>query len=152
MVAGVFVYPHLFSTQKTNVSDLLTSDSPTRFLNRLVSVLVAVATLPLWEELFRHTDPTPSSEKIKWVAAAPPAVWSRCISSAVSVRCLTIPVPVKYLEMTPDISMGDGGVVIANSNSKNKNCRGLKRNNQWKPFRFKSAPPDCFYMNNPNIQ
>ncbi|SVD56639.1 uncharacterized protein METZ01_LOCUS409493, partial [marine metagenome] len=56
MVAGVFVYPHLFSTQKTNVSDLLTSDSPTRFLNRLVSVLVAVATLPLWEGLFRHTD------------------------------------------------------------------------------------------------
>ena len=64
MVAGVFVYPHLFSTQKTNVSDLLTSDSPTRFLNRLVSVLVAVATLPLWEGLFRHTDLTPSSEKI----------------------------------------------------------------------------------------
>ena len=58
------MYPHLFSTQKTNVSDLLTSDSPTRFLNRLVSVLVAVATLPLWEGLFRHTDPTPSSEKI----------------------------------------------------------------------------------------
>ena len=65
MVAGVFVYPHLFSTQKTNVSDLLTSDSPTRFLNRLVSVLVAVATLPLWEGLFRHTDLTPSSKKIK---------------------------------------------------------------------------------------
>ena len=74
MVAGVFVYPHLFSTQKTNVSDLLTSDSPTIFLNRLVSVLLAVATLPLWEGLFRHTDPTPSSEKIKRVAAAPPAV------------------------------------------------------------------------------
>ena len=74
MVAGVFVYPHLFSTQKTNVSDLLTSDSPTRFLNRLVSVLVAVATLPLWEGLFRHTDPTPSSEKIKRVATAPPVV------------------------------------------------------------------------------
>ena len=64
MVAGVFVYPHLFSTQKTNVSDLLTSDSPTRFLNRLVSVLVAVATLPLWEGLFRHTDLSPSREKI----------------------------------------------------------------------------------------
>ena len=65
MVAGVFVYLHLFSTQKTNVSDLLTSDSPTRFLNRLVSVLVAVATLPLWEGLFRHTDLSPSREKIK---------------------------------------------------------------------------------------
>jgi len=65
MVAGVFVYPHLFSTQKTNVSDLLTSDSPTRFLNRLVSVLVAVATLPLWEGLFRHTDLSPSREKIE---------------------------------------------------------------------------------------
>ena len=64
MVAGVFVYPHLFSTQKTNVSDLLTSDSPTRFLNRLVSVLVAVATLPLWEGLFRHTDLQPSPEEI----------------------------------------------------------------------------------------
>jgi hypothetical protein len=32
MVAGVFVYPHLFSTQETNVSDLLTSDSPAIFL------------------------------------------------------------------------------------------------------------------------
>ena len=64
MVAGVFVYLHLFSTQKTNVSDLLTSDSPAIFLNRLVSVLLAVATLPLWEGLFRHTDLTPSSEKI----------------------------------------------------------------------------------------
>jgi hypothetical protein len=65
MVAGVFVYPHLFSTQKTNVSDLLTSDSPTIFLNRLVSVLLAVATLPLWEELFRHTDLSPSREEIE---------------------------------------------------------------------------------------
>ena len=64
MVAGVFVYPHLFSTQKTNVSDLLTSDSPTIFLNRLVSVLLAVATLPLWEGLFRHTELSPSREKI----------------------------------------------------------------------------------------
>jgi len=64
MVAGVFVYPHLFSTQKTNVSDLLTSDSPAIFLNRLVSVLLAVATLPLWEGLFRHTDLSPSREKI----------------------------------------------------------------------------------------
>ena len=63
MVAGVFVYLHLFSTQKTNVSDLLTSDSPTIFLNRLVSVLLAVATLPLWEGLFRHTDLTPSSKE-----------------------------------------------------------------------------------------
>jgi lysylphosphatidylglycerol synthetase-like protein (DUF2156 family) len=79
MVAGVFVYPHLFSTQKTNVSDLLTSDSPTRFLNRLVSVLVAVATLPLWEGLFRHTDLSPSREKIKWVAVAPPTVKRACV-------------------------------------------------------------------------
>ena len=63
MVAGVFVYPHLFSTQKTNVSDLPTSDSPAIFLSRLASVLLAVATLPLWEGLFRPTDPTPSSEK-----------------------------------------------------------------------------------------
>jgi len=65
MVAGVFVYPHLFSTQKTNVSDLLTSDSPAIFLNRLVSVLLAVATLPLWEGLFRHTDLSPSREEIR---------------------------------------------------------------------------------------
>ena len=28
MVAGVFVYPHLFSTQETNVSDLLTRTHP----------------------------------------------------------------------------------------------------------------------------
>ena len=74
MVAGVFVYPHLFSTQKTNVSDLLTSDSPAIFLNRLVSVFLAVATLPLWEGLFRHTDPTPSSEKIKRVVTSPQVI------------------------------------------------------------------------------
>jgi hypothetical protein len=65
MVAGVFVYPHLFSTQKTNVSDLLTSDSPTIFLCHWAVVLLAVATLPLWEGLFRHTDLSPSREKIK---------------------------------------------------------------------------------------
>ncbi len=76
------MYPHLFSTQKTNVSDLLTSDSPTRFLNRLVSVLVAVATLPLWEGLFRHTDLTPSSEKIKMSCC-------RTTNSKTGVRLMT---------------------------------------------------------------
>jgi hypothetical protein len=65
MVAGVFVYPHLFSTQETNVSDLLTSDSPAIFLSRLASVLLAVATLSPWEGLFRHTDLSPSREKIE---------------------------------------------------------------------------------------
>ena len=88
------MYPHLFSTQKTNVSDLLTSDSPTRFLNRLVSVLVAVATLPLWEGLFRHTDPTPSSEKIELSCCSATSSFDRAVFQAQSsVRCLTIPVP-----------------------------------------------------------
>jgi len=64
MVAGVFVYPHLFCTQETNVSDLLTSDSPAIFLNRLVSVLLAVAALSPWEGLFCHTDLSPSREEI----------------------------------------------------------------------------------------
>jgi hypothetical protein len=64
MVAGVFVYPHLFSTQETNVSDLLTSDSPAIFLSRLASVLLAVATLSPWEGLFRHTELSPSREKL----------------------------------------------------------------------------------------
>ena len=92
------MYPHLFSTQKTNVSDLLTSDSPTIFLNRLVSVLVAVATLPLWEGLFRHTDPTPSSEKIELSCCSATSSFDRAVFQAQSsVRCLTIPVPVKCL-------------------------------------------------------
>ena len=155
MVAGVFVYPHLFSTQKTNVSDLLTSDSPTRFLNRLVSVLVAVATLPLWEGLFRHTDPTPSSEKIKMSCC-------RATNSLIALyfkrsqrKMSYHPCPGEVLSRNDagQHIVGDGGVFNSpTQNSKNKNCRGMKRNNQWKPFRFKSAPPDCFYMNNPNIQ
>ena len=97
MVAGVFVYPHLFSTQKTNVSDLLTSDSPAIFLNRLVSVLLAVATLPLWEGLFRHTDPTPSSEKIKMSCCRATNSLIALYFKRSRVRCLTIPVPVKCL-------------------------------------------------------
>ena len=98
MVAGVFVYPHLFSTQKTNVSDLPTSDSPAIFLSRLASVLLAVATLPLWEGLFRHTDPTPSSEKIELSCCSATSSFDRAVFQAQSsVRCLTIPVPVKCL-------------------------------------------------------
>ncbi len=151
MVAGVFVYPHLFSTQKTNVSDLLTSDSPTRFLNRLVSVLVAVATLPLWEGLFRHTDPTPSSEKIKWVAVAPPTVWSRCISSAVSVRCPTIPVPVKCLSRNDARQHIDGRRRRSNRQLKFKEQKlsGDEKVQPRNPFAL-SQPRLTPSFNNPN--
>ena len=57
MAVGLFVYQHLFSTRETNVSDLLTSDSPTVFLCHLAVVLPAVATLSPREGLFRHAVP-----------------------------------------------------------------------------------------------
>ena len=52
------------------------------------------------------------------------------------VRCLTIPVPVKYLEMTPDISIGDGGVVfpplLANSKFKEQKLSGDEKEQPMK--------------------
>ena len=129
MVAGVFVYPHLFSTQKTNVSDLPTSDSPAIFLSRLASVLLAVATLPLWEGLFRHTDLSPSREEI---------VLSRCRATGSlialffkrSQRKMSYhPCPDEALSRNDarQQSVGDGGVFKPPTQilQRTKNCRGF---------------------------
>ena len=133
------MYPHLFSTQKTNVSDLLTSDSPTRFLNRLVSVLVAVATLPLWEGLFRHTDLTPSSEKIKRVVTAPPIIkrkmsYHPCpvMSSELNQRVYSLDsvftsqrAPTRRFKVNRGLRRRQvAKPSLANSNSKNKKVSG----------------------------
>ena len=133
MVAGVFVYPHLFSPQKTNVSDRLTSDSPTRFLNRLVSVLVAVATLPLWEGLFRHTDPTPSSEKIKRVVTAPPVI-KRKMSYHPCPVCQASRHGGRWRREVAK-------PLLANSNSKNKKVSGDE----------KAQPRNLFVLSQPRL-
>jgi len=64
MVVGLFVYQHLFGTRETNVSNLPTSDSPTFSFYRLVASTSAGATLPPWEELFRHTAPLRREGKV----------------------------------------------------------------------------------------
>ena len=65
MVVGLFVYQHLFGTRETNVSNLPTSDSPTFSFYRLVASTSAGATLPPWEELFRHTASLRRERKVK---------------------------------------------------------------------------------------
>ena len=72
MVAGVFVYPHLFSPRRNKCFWSTYFGLTHDFLNHLAVVLLAGATLSPWEELFRHTGLSPSREKIKWVVTAPP--------------------------------------------------------------------------------
>ena len=149
MVAGVFVYPHLFSTQTTNGSDLLTSDSPTRFLNRLVSVLVAVATLPLWEGLFRHTDPTPSSEKIKMsccrATSSLIALYFKRSQRKMSYHPCPGEVFIKKWRKTTYRWATEAYLNRQLKIQRTKSVGGWKGTTK-KPFRFKSAPPD--FVNN----
>ena len=134
------MYPHLFSTQKTNVSDLLTSDSPAIFLSRLASVLLAVATLPLWEGLFRHTDPTPSSEKIKMSCC-------RAASSMIALYFKRSQRKMSYHPCPGEVSRNDArhidgrwrrGVptITRQLKFKEQKCRGIKKAQPMKTFSF----------------
>ena len=104
MVAGLIVYPHLFSTQETIVSDLPTSDSPRDFplpLGRRTSrsrCIIPVGGIIL-------PQPISLRRERKFIELLPRH--QQCTGKSCSnVRCLTIPVPC----VKPADTVGDGGV------------------------------------------